>query len=90
MRGALVERLGRRVEGGDLALLGSVHGAIAAVDAVPGEVAPAARAAVADDGEVIRLVFYAEDGAACGLELAPAHAVRLAGRLIAAASAKLR
>jgi hypothetical protein len=89
MRAELVERLARRIDGGDLVLLGTVHGAIAAVDAVPEDVVPAARAVVSDDGEAIRLVFYGEDGATCGLELDPAHAVRLAGRLIEAASARL-
>jgi hypothetical protein len=47
MRAGLVKRLEKRIEGGDLALLGSVHGAIEAVAAVPEEVAPAARAVVA-------------------------------------------
>jgi hypothetical protein len=89
MRAALVGKLEQRIEGGMLALLGTVHGALSAVDAVPEEVTPVARAVVADDGEVIRLMFYAEDGAACGLELAPAHAVDLAARLGAAASARL-
>ena len=90
MRAGLVGRLAKRIEGGDLALLGTVHGAIEAVAAVPEEAAPAARAAVTDDGEVIRLSFYSADGASCGLELDPAHAVDLAGRLFAAASARLR
>jgi hypothetical protein len=95
MRAALVERLERRIEGGDLALLGSVNAGIDAVDATsdddaaPEDVAPAARAVVSDDGEKIALTFYAADGAACGLELDPVHAVALAGRLIEAASVRL-
>jgi hypothetical protein len=83
-------RLERRIDGGVMALLGTVNAALAAVDAVPVDVALAARAVVSDDGKVIRLMFYAEDGAACGLELDPAHAVSLAGRLIEAALARLR
>jgi hypothetical protein len=79
MRAELVGKLEQRIDGGMLALLGTVHGAIAAVDAVPEDVADAARAVVSDDGETIQLMFYGEDGAACGLELAPAHAVALAG-----------
>jgi hypothetical protein len=89
MRAELVGKLEQRIDGGMLALLGTVHGAISAVDAVPEEVDPADRAVVSDDGETIFLTFYAADGAACGLELAPAHAVALAGRLIEAASARL-
>jgi hypothetical protein len=89
MRAELVGKLEQRIDGGMLALLGTVNGAIAAVDAVPEDVAPAARAVVSG-GETIRLTFYAADGAACGLELAPAHAVSLAGRLIEAASSRLR
>jgi hypothetical protein len=45
---------------------------------------------LAHDGKVIRLMFYAQDGAGCGLELDPAHAMALAGRLIEAASTRLR
>jgi hypothetical protein len=62
---------------------------LAAVDSTPIEAVVAARAVVADDGETIRLMFYSEDGAACGLELEPAHAVRLTGRLLEAASGRL-
>ena len=90
MRSEIVEKLSQQFDGGFLALVASVQGAIAAVDAVPEDVAVAARAVVADDGTAIKLMFYAEDGAACGLELDPAHAVALAGRLIAAASVRLR
>jgi hypothetical protein len=89
MRAELVERLARRIEGGDLALVGTVHAALAAVDSTPIEAVAAARAVVADDGRTIRLTFYAEDGAACGLELDPAYAVALAGRLIDAASVRM-
>jgi hypothetical protein len=35
-------------------------------------------------------MFYAQDGAGCGLELDPAQAMALAGRLIEAASTRLR
>jgi hypothetical protein len=63
---------------------------VAAVDAVPEKVAPAACAVVSDDRETILLTFYAADGAACGLELDPVHAVGLATRLLEAASIKLR
>jgi hypothetical protein len=90
MRAELVGKLEQRIDGGMLALLGTVHGAISAVDAVPEDVADAAPAVVADDGETIRLTFYSADGAACGIELVPAHAVALAGRLLDAASARLR
>jgi hypothetical protein len=90
MRSEIVEKLSQQFDGGFLALLGSVQSAIGAVDAVPeDEVEPAARAVVADDGTAIKLMFYSADGAACGLELDPAHAVSLAGRLLEAASARL-
>jgi hypothetical protein len=85
----LVGKLEQRIDGGVMALLGSVNAALAAVDSAPVEAVAAARAVVADDGEAIRLTFYAADGGACGLELDPAHAVRLAGRLLEAASARL-
>ena len=64
MREMLVERLGRRIEGGDLALLGSVNGAIAAIDAsarMPAEAEEMARAVVTDmPGEPINLALYGE------------------------------
>ena len=37
MRAGLIARLEQRIEGGDLALLGSVHAAIAAIDAAEAE-----------------------------------------------------
>jgi hypothetical protein len=40
LRTALVERLVQRIDGGDIALLGSVGAAIATLDAMPTEPAP--------------------------------------------------
>jgi hypothetical protein len=82
--------LAQRVDDGDLLLLGSVEAALAAIDTAPEDVETAARAVVSDHGEVIRLTFYSENGAGRGLELGPAHAVKLAGELLEAAASRLR
>jgi len=89
-RAELVGALAQRVDDGDLLLLGSVEAALAAIDTAPEDVETAARAVVSDHGEVIRLTFYSENGAGRGLELEPAHAVKLAGELLEAAASRLR
>src|ERR1700676_269936 len=81
MREQLVDRLGRRIAGGDLALLGSVNGAIAAVDALaggPGEAEERARAVVTDmPGEPISLALYAGDRRGAVVQLEPQRAIAL-------------
>jgi hypothetical protein len=94
MRSRLIGNLGKQIEGGDLALLTSVQGAIAAIDAEPDCPADAermARAIVTDiPGEQIRVSLYAEDGRAAAVELNPLRALCVAGELIAAAHRRLR
>jgi hypothetical protein len=91
MRVALIEQLCCRIEGGSLALLGSVGAGLDALDRVPLEASPATRAVVSDDGREIRLTLYGEAGVpAVGVALDPARAVALAGDLIASALPRLR
>ena len=79
MRQQLIERLGRRIEGGNLALLGSVTSAIAAIDAsarVPAEAEAMARAVVTDmPGEPINLALYAGDSRVTVVQLGPQRAI---------------
>jgi hypothetical protein len=90
MRERLIGNLGRRIEGGDLALVAAIAGALAAIEACkPSDVELAARAVVSDDGCEIRLTLYNENGAAFAAPIAPGRAVALAGELIAAALPKL-
>jgi hypothetical protein len=91
MRAELVEMLIRKgvPDGGMIALLGSVGAALEALDRAPVEAEPADRAVVSDDGYRTVLMLYRENGAAAAVELDPEHAVDLAGRLLAAASARL-
>ena len=87
MRQELVADLGIEIEGGTLALLGSVNSAVAAIEAeLVIEADPADRAIVSDDGEAILLTVYAADRRAAAATLTRHGAVRLAGRLITAAS----
>jgi hypothetical protein len=74
-----------QLDGGMIALLGSVTAALDALDSVPVRAARAERAVVADDGGPIRLITYQSDGVAVAIELDAARAINLAGRLIAAA-----
>jgi hypothetical protein len=82
------------LDGGQLALLGHVGAALAAIDAEPGERAehgvPMSRAVVTDGpGLPITLTLYGEDGKAAAVELQPIPAVMLANRLLSAALPKL-
>jgi len=78
------------IEGGTLALLAGIGATLEALDAMPADTAPAARAIVSDDGRKIRLTLYGEAGAIATVTLAPCRAVALAGELIAAALPRLR
>jgi hypothetical protein len=89
MRAELVEMLVRKgVDGGMVALLGSGGAALEAIDRMPVDADPAARAVVSDDGVRTVLTLYREDGAAAAVELEPEHAVELARRLLEASSAR--
>jgi hypothetical protein len=93
MAAVLIERLCGRIEGGSLALLGSVGALLDALDhqLPPGEASPATRAVVSDDGREITLTLYGEAGIpAVAVVLGPARAVALAGELIASALPRLR
>jgi hypothetical protein len=61
--------------------------AAAAVEAVAPE--PAGRAVVLDDGIQVKIVVYSADQLAACAMLSPVAAIRLAGKLIAAATPKL-
>jgi hypothetical protein len=89
MRAALIEKLGQRIDGGALALLGSVGAAIAALDDDLAVEPAAGRAILADDGQAIRLAIVGQAGEAAAAELSPASAITLAGRLIGAARRRL-
>jgi hypothetical protein len=94
MRSRLVGNLGLRVEGGDLALLAAVTGALAAIDAEPDCPADAesmARAIVTDvPGQLVCLSLYGEDGRVATINLPPLRALAIAQELIAAAGRRLR
>jgi hypothetical protein len=94
MRERLVGNLGERIEGGDLALLAAVHGAMAAIEAadrVLPDAEQAARAVVTDtrDGP-IALTLYNEAEAVATIALPPIRALALAGELIRAAMPRVR
>ena len=99
MRSQLVGTLGCLIDGGGLALLADVQGALAAIDAarpdchdvepIEREVEPAERVVVTDDGVTIRLSAYRGDTLAAEVELSPLRAITLAGELIAAAARRL-
>jgi hypothetical protein len=92
MRSRLIGSLGKQIEGGDLALLAAVHGAIAAIDAEGGAsvaVAPGGRAILADDRQTITLTIYTEAAVARPGRHSP-RTIALAGELIAAGLRRLR
>jgi len=76
------------INGGYLTLLAGSSAALEMLDAAERGDAVADRAIVADDGQ-IRLMLYDGAGAVAAIVLDPVRAVRLAGRLIAAALPKL-
>jgi hypothetical protein len=79
------------LDGGLLRLLGDANAALAAIDRQPpADTEPAARAVVSDDGTEIRLTLYTNAHAAAAIDLDPVRAVRLAGKVIAAALPRLR
>src|SRR3954467_12468021 len=93
MRERLMGNLGRQIEGGDLALLAAVNGALAAIDAeaLPLDAEPMARAVVTNaPGLPISVTLYAEHGHSAAVELSPIRAIALASRLIEAALPRLR
>jgi hypothetical protein len=94
MRERLVGNLGKQIEGGDIALLAAVNGALAAVeaaDAVLPDAEAAARAVVTDaEGEPIALVLYKEAETVATIALPPIRALALAGELIRAAMPRVR
>lgn len=94
MRSRLIGKLGKKIEGGDLALLAAVNGAIAAMDAEPDCPADAermARAIVTDvPGQLVCLSLYGEDGRVATIDLPPIRALAIAQELIAAAGQRLR
>jgi len=83
------EELARMMRRGQLPRIAAFEAALAALDEAPTEWEPASRAVVSDDGQAIRLTLYREDGKAASVELSPAAAVALAGRLIEAALPRL-
>src|SRR5665213_1370815 len=92
MRSRLLGNRGKQIDGGDVALLASVQGAIAAMDAdgsASVAVAHGGRAILADDGQTISLTIYTEAAAATGAALTAERALALAGELITAARRRL-
>jgi hypothetical protein len=95
MRERLIGNLDARIEGGDLALLAAVNGALSAIDAegdhpAPIDAEPAARAIVVDiPGEPVGLTLYSQEGRVAAVDLAPGRAIALAGELIRAALPRL-
>lgn len=93
MRDRLIGNLGERIEGGDLALLAAVNGAMSAIEAadrVLPDAEQAARAVVVDaPGELIAVVLYAEAEAVASIALSPIRALGLAAKLIEAALPRL-
>jgi hypothetical protein len=94
MRERLVGNLGERIEGGDLALLAAVNGALLAIEAVDAAIPDAeaaARVVITDiPGEPIALVLYRETEAVGQIGLPPIRALGLAAQLIQAAMPRLR
>jgi hypothetical protein len=77
---------------GELALLASVQGALAAIDAEAVEAMPPAtgdRALVVDDNMTVQIVVYSADRRTAVATLSPAAAIRLAGQLISPACRRL-
>jgi hypothetical protein len=94
MRVRLVSNLGEQIEGGNLALLAAVNGALSAIEAVDAAIPDAeaaARAVVTDtlDGP-IALTLYNEAEAVATIALPPIRALALAGELIRAALPRVR
>jgi hypothetical protein len=91
MRAELIEWLMRDgIEGGVLSLMAGIGTTLEALDAMPADAVPAARAIVADARREIRLTLYGQAGPAAAVALDPVRAVALAGELIAAALPRLR
>lgn len=96
MQASIVGNLDEQIDGGGLALLADVHGALAALDdGRAAQLLPAdnamARAIVRDvHGQPVAVVLYAEHGNSAAVELSPLRAISLAGELIEAASRRMR
>jgi hypothetical protein len=93
MRERLVDGLSQQIEGGDLALLAAIHGAMSAIEAadrVLPDTQSAARVIVYDvPGEPIALALYRETEAVAQIALPPIRALGLAAKLIEAAMPRL-
>jgi len=83
------EELARMMRRGQLPRIAAINAVIAPLDEEPTEWDSADRAVVSDDGTVIRLALYREDGRAASVELSRAAAVVLASRLLEAAVPRL-
>jgi len=92
MRAALIERLVSRIDGGSLALLGSVGGALDALDhqLSIGRPEPATRAVVSDNGQEIRLTLYGEAGVPLSASCSTRRPGRRVDRLSIAAATIIR
>jgi hypothetical protein len=82
MRSTLIDQLRGRIDGGTLALLGSVGSALETLDRSPitAPIQPAGRVVVTEEGREIRLTVYHNEEIAIAVPLDPARA--LAGVLI--------
>jgi hypothetical protein len=94
MRGALLEQLAEGIDGGALALLASVNGALAAVEAseqlaAANGVARDGRVVISDDGTSLRLTMYRAKGLQASVELTAGQAAHLAATLAAAAARRI-
>jgi hypothetical protein len=81
---------GDGVDAGMLALVAHAGVALDALDDVPADAEPAARAIVVDiPGEPVVLTLYSPDGRVAAVDLGPERAVSLASELIRAALPRL-
>jgi hypothetical protein len=94
MRTQLLEQLGEGIDGRVLALLASVSGALAAVEAseqlaAANGVARDGRIVVSDDGTSLKLTMYRAKGLQASVELTPGQAAHLAATLASAAARRI-
>jgi hypothetical protein len=95
MRAQLLEQLAEGIDGGVLALLASVNGALAAVEAgeqlaaAPTSAARDGRIVVSDDGISLKVTVYRAKGLQASVELTPGQAAHLAATLASAAARRI-
>jgi hypothetical protein len=93
MRSQLVEQLAEGIDGGVLALLGTVHTAIAALEASEQIAANGAardgRIVVSDDGTSLKVTVYRAKGLQATVELTAGQAAHLAASLASAAARRI-